>query len=133
MNSENHMMPNGHGETIATVFAGGDLFARQASYEIMLDVPTYLVMASGRVFRLFGESFREVPAKDGSFLDAQKDSFSFPETKSALSILCGKQILDVIPPLGKDGLLIVLDDGLTLECLYGVMEEFSIIRVLEHV
>ena len=126
-------MPDCLGETIAAVFACGDLFARPASYEIMLDVPVYLVMVSGRVFRLFGESLREVSGEDTSFLDAQKHSSSFSETKDALSILCGKRILKFLAPHGTDGLLIVLDEGLTLECLCGVMEEFSIIRVLERI
>jgi hypothetical protein len=68
-----------------------------------------------------------------SFLDAQKHSSSFSETKDALSILCGKRILEFLAPHGTDGLLIVLDEGLTLECLCGVMEEFSIIQVLERI
>ena len=70
-------MPDCLGETIAAVFAGGDLFVRPASYEIMLDVPVYLVMASGRVFRLFGECFREVSETDCFFLDTQKGEMVF--------------------------------------------------------
>ena len=120
------------GEKIRSIWADGELFMTPVSYELKLDVPVYIEMESGWIYRLFGDSFSVLAEwEQRDVLIEHLETQEFNEATSRLQVLCGKTIQNVQFDEDERCLEIVLDGKSTIKAWSETLDEFSVIRIME--